>query len=515
MKKIFFVTFFTSFITLTYSQSLIRDNSFGNMGIVNTNYQSYGGLYLTKIILLDDHKFICVNAGKSMIRFNEDGTVDNSFGINGHSQAPVYPTSLGFFNIKLINGYFYALGTNYTNTLSNLYDAFICRFTYDGLIDTTFGNNGYVSYHINEYEYFYNMVFTSDNKIIAIGIKKVQNSDPYGKLLIARFSSDGLIDSSFQNNGYKEIAIFPLGIKKIENVSNVDNNKFMVACTDPAEYPFSATLAIVKFDTDGNLDLSFNTSGIKMYSTGNVFNQQSRWHSVNFFGNYLYAISADTNVLYSLYPAALSKINLLTLAQQNTNISRKTVDYVINSDFSITALSTTLDPANLNPIKDLFITKYDSNGNLDNGFCNAGIYQFNLSNINNYLTDDMASSLAIYDDKILVLGQYQLPQTAYDDFKSALTRFSQVTLSVDTFQKDKISITPNPSSNYIKVNLKDISYPANIKIFNPLGQKVYESTIFNNDNELQIKIDNFQSNLYMLKIIDYKNNVYNKKFLKE
>ncbi len=505
MKKIFLITFLVSIYTVTYCQSLIRDNSFGNQGIVNTNYLYNSGNAIYRIILLNDHKYIGVGSNR-IIRFNENGTKDTTFGINGEFQISQQING-GIYNIKLINDSFYFLGY-INNNNSNSNDGLILKVTYNGLLDTTFANNGILSYNINENEAFYDLDIASDNKIIGVGIKK---SYPWQKLFIAKFNANGTIDSSFQNNGYKEIYVFPMATEKIENISEIENNKFIIACTGRMNINDSySELALLKLDTDGNFDLSFNTTGTYIMPSYRPF-----YSNVKFFGNLLYVVNIDNNIYGVNYDATLFKMNLLDLTFQATLIDRDNSDYFIHNDLSVSVLSMNRDQVNVYPNRNLFIKKYDSNGNLDNSFCNTGIYEFNLSDINNYQTDDLPGSIAIYDDKILISGQSQIPQSGLFGFNCIFTKFSQITLASDTFQKDKISIAPNPASDYIKVNLKDISSPASIKIFNLIGQVVYESIILDNVNELQIKIDNLRSSLYLLKIIDSNNNVYDKKFLKE
>lgn len=502
MKKtiVIFLVFFSTFI---YSQSLVRDNSFGNSGIVNTNYHynsSPSAIY--RLILLNDHKFICYGA-KKIVRFNENGTIDNSFGLNGEFQIPSTPAGqyFGINNVQLIDGNFYLSGSIWYSN-NNTYDAFLIKLTFNGTIDTTFGSNGCITYHINENEIFNQIAITSDSKIIAVGIKRTYDSQ---KLFITRFNANGSIDTTFQNNGYKEIYVFPIATEEIQNMSKIENNKFIIACTGKMDVnsPYKH-IALVKLDTDGNFDLTFNTSGTYIST-----NYNTHFDKVKFFDNKIYYAGT-----YNTYNAILYKIDLLNLnAQTGFFIDRGTKDYFIHDDQSISTLSNNVPQVSTYP-RNLFIKKYNSNGNLENSFYYTGIYEFNLSDINNYNTDDWPSSLIIYDDKILVCGQSQLPHPVVNELKCVFTRFNQTPiLSTDSFQNEKINLSPNPATDLINVSLKNISQPAYIKIFNQIGQVVFESKI--DKNEIQINIDNLKSSIYFLKIIDDKNNLYSSKFIKK
>lgn len=505
MRNIICVLFLAYFGTFTFGQGLIRDNSFGNSGIVNTDYLYNSGNAIYKIILLDDHKYIGFGSSK-IIRFNENGTIDSSFGVNGEFQFPQQIQG-GIYNIKLINNSFYFLGYSNTNT-SNSNDGLLLRVSYDGILDTTFGNNGLVIYNINENEAFNSLAITSDNKIIAVGIKKTY---PWQKLFLAKFNLNGTIDTTFQNNGYKEIYVFPMATEAIENISDIENDKFIIACTGKMNINYNySQLALLKLDTDGNFDPTFNSTGTYIMPSYKPF-----YFNVKFIGNDLFVRNID-NLIYDVnYDAVLFKINLLDLSAQATVIDRDTFDYFIHPDKSVSTLSMNRDQINTYPNRNLFIKKYNSDGNLDTSFCNTGIYEFNLSDINNFQTDDLPGSIIIYDDKILVSGQSQIPQSGLFGFKSIFTRFNQITLSTASNSLENSIVFPNPAKDFININLKGTGYPAKISIYNLLGQTVFESNILDNEANYQIRTDNFESSLYTLKIMDSNNNVFVKKFLKQ
>lgn len=512
MKKIFFITILCLTSLFTIGQSLIRDNTFGNSGIVNTNNYSSNGLGqgIYRIISVNDNKFVGIGSSR-LIRYNENGTTDSSFGVNGLFVFPQVPGTYNYmsvFNVKLINGFFYLLGrVNYATANSD--DGLIIRVSYDGLLDTTFGNNGFLSYNINENEAFHDVSITSDNKIIAVGIKQTY---PWQKLFITKFNANGTIVNTFQNNGYKEIYVFPMATESIQNVSEIVGDRFIIACTGRMDINNSySKLALLKLDTDGNFDLSFNSTGTYMMPSYNQF-----YYSAKFFGNFLYITNPQNYITSNDGYGFLFKINLLDLTSQIISVDRNTSDYFIHPDFSISTISNNIDFFSTPPNRNLFIKKYSPNGTLDNSFCNTGIYEFNLSDINNYQTDDLSSSIIIYDDKILVSGESQIPQSGINGFRCVFTRFSQIPLSTDTFSNDKkIVLSPNPALDYLKVSLNDINYPAKIVIYNLYGQEVFESNILNNENDLQINIDKLQGNIYLLKIIDNEGIEFTEKFIKK
>jgi hypothetical protein len=68
------------------------------------------------------------------------------------------------------------------------------------------------------------------------------------------------------------------------------------------------------------------------------------------------------------------------------------------------------------------------------------------------------------------------------------------TLSVTEFDRNKIKVYPNPSSDFIKID--GLFQPENYKIYNILGTEVKNGTV---SNSMQINIRNFTNGLYFLK----------------
>lgn len=101
-----------------------------------------------------------------------------------------------------------------------------------------------------------------------------------------------------------------------------------------------------------------------------------------------------------------------------------------------------------------------------------------------YLTEDFP-----YINKILEETASTGNRTIYD-YDNAIT------LSNPTYElENTITIYPNPSSNYIKID--GLSDNENIKIFNLLGKKVLDKSIQPNE---EINIRNLSKGIYLLKI---------------
>jgi len=133
-------------------------------------------------------------------RFNTDGSIDNSFGVNGtanfkfgEGQAAGWASELFDMQIQT-DGKIICAGKSGLE-LSSMS---LCRFNSNGNIDATFGENGgaIIDYN-NFWSKIYSIFIQQDNKILATG---VSISNP-GPLLLLRLNEDGSLDPDFADNG--------------------------------------------------------------------------------------------------------------------------------------------------------------------------------------------------------------------------------------------------------------------------------------------------------------------------
>lgn len=498
MKNNILKIVFLLFSLNTNSQCLIRDTSFGT-GAGVYNYNNYSYVYP---IMLNDNKYLSQVSSGMIARFNENGSLDSNFGINGEFIMPNGALSMRDISVK--NGYIYIVGERANNPTT---DAFILRLTYDGVLDATFGVNGIVTFNTTENDEFQKVLVAPNNQIIAFGIKY---TNPWKKLLIARFNSDGTVDTTFQNNGYEEMYVFPVNTETVQNVSEIQSNRYYIACSGQPNYGDSTReLVLLKLDLDGNLDSSLNGTGRLVVQSG--ANGPSY---VKFLGNQLCYMTHGSIIYTNSY---IHKFDISTSQSQVITVDYAATDYFFTNNFSkATVISHTSLPG-YGGYKDLWIKTYNINNSPDTSLCNTGIYQFNLSDANNFLTDDIAGSIFLVNDKILVSGRYRQQGNQSATYMGAVTRFVDSPLSTDSFIESQISAFPNPVDNMLHITTRTIEYPISVEIVNLLGQSVLKFNFPTNDNNSEILIDVsiLESSQYFLKLTDRSNKKYDAKFLKK
>jgi uncharacterized delta-60 repeat protein len=162
------------------------DNSFSTDGVVKTNIIGKDAAYA--VTLQPDGKTVVVghaNAGMDsvVVRYLADGTLDTSFSVDGIYQESF--GSLSSFSAVALEADGKILLGGASGTLAGR-NSTIVRLTSSGVLDTTFDNDGYV---INDLkpasgDFIFGMAFQPDGKLVAAG--RAGNST--GDIALSRYN---------------------------------------------------------------------------------------------------------------------------------------------------------------------------------------------------------------------------------------------------------------------------------------------------------------------------------------
>ncbi len=194
----------------------------------------------------------------AVIRFNQDGTLDTSFGNSGFVGIDFRIYSVAVQDDgKIIAGGFrddYMGGDNY-----NIY---LARLLPDGSLDNSFGEKGYVHDDFGNQEFCYDVQIQPDGKIVAAGTWEIE-FPAFGDFIIVRYMADGSVDSSFGDKG-KTITDFGRG-EGIATIAIQRDNKIVASggFYDPG-YPTNTKCAFTRYLPDGTLDSTFGDKGQKL-----------------------------------------------------------------------------------------------------------------------------------------------------------------------------------------------------------------------------------------------------------
>jgi|JI6StandDraft_1071083.scaffolds.fasta_scaffold67817_1 uncharacterized delta-60 repeat protein len=265
MKKLVTLSLLLASSISLFSQSLLTDAVFGINGTASS---TQGGTEATAILRQTDDKIIvcgnvydgaCNCTYNQMFRVDACGTIDSTFGVNGFVQHTFDQRNSGHDYVLQPDGKILCCGIQASSNAGSQQFPFIARYNSDGSVDTTFGTYGSTkisSYGANS---FGNIFLMPDGKIIC-------SNGP----LAMRFLTDGSVDASFGNNG--GLVMPSLGYYESHGFSSVlRSDGIIVGASTVLDFGFSfPSLGVFAYDTTGVIDSTFGTNGYLQDFAGGI-----------------------------------------------------------------------------------------------------------------------------------------------------------------------------------------------------------------------------------------------------
>jgi uncharacterized delta-60 repeat protein len=133
----------------------------------------------------------------------------------------------------------------------------VARYTPTGELDVTFGTAGVVSVPMLTTSYTVGLAIQSDGKIVITG---TLNTPADNDIVVIRFDSDGTLDPLFGSGGIVITDIFGTGDFAAAVAIQPDG---MIVVGGICQVPGSGNdLAVLRYDTSGNLDPGFGNGGV-------------------------------------------------------------------------------------------------------------------------------------------------------------------------------------------------------------------------------------------------------------
>lgn len=509
MKKIILSACCILYIAIYYAQPGSLDTTFGVGGKVITDFGSYE--WGRSIAIQTDGKIVEAgmnSTGLLLVRYNSDGTVDNTFGTGGKVTTPI-----GYFNYGTCSVAIQSDGkilvAGYSNNISiNSHDFALVRYNSDGTLDSAFSSDGIVITVIgSNNEYGYSVAIQSDGKIVLAG--QITNS-PNGTnwdLALVRYTTDGSLDSTFDSDG-KVITSTGVGEyshhEKGRSVVIQSDGKIVVAGS--SFNGFDKDFSLVRYNSNGSLDNTFDSDG---KVTTDFENNDDYGYSA--------AIQSDGKIVVAgrSYDGD-SPFDGFAIVRYNSNGS---LDSTFDSDgkvlmFIYHGYGNSVVIQNDGKIvvagysgSNFALARYNSNGSLDTTFNSDGKVLTGFEG--NY---DYGYSVAIQSDgKIVVAGEtwngtdYDFAIARYigcsesSPFAKSPCDSSTVDIAENTEISD-VSIYPNPTSGIFTVSLKNKTVETKICVYDVLGNCLWKKDCRNNVN-LKIDLSCQSKGIYFMEIV--------------
>lgn len=313
------------------------DTTFGTNGI--TTKISGSESDIQSLHVLPDNKIIVVgyvlnnNADIQVIKLNADGSFDTNFGTNGVAVINFDSLPQRAF-CSVMNGDKILIGGVVNNPNES---SLLLQLNSNGSIDTTFGINGYnyAQFGANPYDYYdrFLSIKIFQNKIYGVG-SRAKDSFNYN-INLARFTIDGLLDTSFSDDG--KLLIDTNSEKDFVQDLNVlyDNSIFLAGASSTSS---STNGFLMKLNQDGSYKTNFGVNGIitnmnfsgvqkvivnetNIIAVGNN-NSPSNVTLAKYNNSNLLSIQENQfkNRKFSIYPNPVEdKLNIIPLSEQQIN----------------------------------------------------------------------------------------------------------------------------------------------------------------------------------------------------
>lgn len=358
-------------VLIRYNQDGSVDTNFGNSGKYYFNSNTYFENKSYFKVLNNDKIIVLYINGTSneeilLTRLNSNGTLDTSFGQSGivnvsSLQFDFDSSPLCLFiqpdNRILVGGSIF---------VGNYYDAGVIRFNEDGQVDTSFGNNGLVTIDTNNIpntnvlEYFNSIAIQSDGKIVLGGGRTGLNQttpDIYDFLSV-RLNQDGSLDQDFGSNGVV-VTPDPSSTESVQRIVINQEGEIIVMGTifdlvDDNNYK----IVVAKYSSSGVFVPSFGTNGIVQLET-NIANSNQFGYDLDILADgklLISGFSRGSSVDIKMFIAKLDQNGSLDTTFSNNGIYLQNLD-----SFSAAIADTVILPDASILIAGVFFNSNDEN----------------------------------------------------------------------------------------------------------------------------------------------------------
>ncbi|MDO9106875.1 MAG: hypothetical protein Q7U57_18185 [Methylovulum sp.] len=390
------------FGVVRYNPDGSLDNSFGVNGIVTTNINYYD--YATSITLQADGKILVTGFSDTvnsydftLLRYNSDGSLDTGFdgdGIVTTDFSSSYDQALSV--TTQADGKILLAGEIYNGSS---YDFGLARYNSDGSLDTSFDGDGKVTTDFNTFEdWAYSITIQADGKILAAGHTYTGSGSEFA---LARYNVDGSLDTGFDGDG-KVTTDFGFSDNYGYSVTIQADGKILVAgyIYDGGN---SIEFGLARYNSDGSLDTSFDGDGLVSATLGN-YEDVGLSVTVQADGKILVAGATVANNYYGYgYDFGLVRFNndgsldkTFDTHSTTANLNEAAYSVTLQADGKYIVAGYSQTASN----KDFALMRFNSNGLLDTSFGDAGKITTALG-----AYDDVGRSVTVQaDGKILVAG---------------------------------------------------------------------------------------------------------------
>lgn len=415
----------------SYAQAGSLDLSFGNMGMASTAMSASGHSYGTATAIQADGKIVAAgytyfgnNIDFAVSRYNTDGSLDLSFDGDGKVTTDLgddydfcYAVAIQADGKIVLVG-----GTNNYGSLA------VVRYNANGSLDNTFDTDGKLTLtSLGAPMQGYDLAIQTDGKLVIAAQRFGGANLDY---CVIRLNTNGSYDVSFDADGIVTTNI--LGDDYATEIAIQADGKIVVAGSSATDF------SVVRYNTNGSLDNTFDGDG-KVITSVSIGNDGISGMAIQADGKIV--VVGITNVAGNVH--ALVRYNTNGSLDNSFDADGIVLtsnvcivnDLQVQADGKIVAVGTYA----VGPSMDFVVVRYNSNGALDLLFDTDGYVTTDYG----VGKDDFAYAVAIQNDgKIVVVGNGY--NTSYNNFLVA--RYNPgIGTSVNNLVETAYTLYPNPT----------------------------------------------------------------------
>jgi uncharacterized delta-60 repeat protein len=231
------------------------DSTFGDGGKVTTDLRF---IDLARDVAIQRNGKIVVVGGTSdnndfaLTRYNRDGSLDPSFGEGGKVITDFFGGFEDGHGVAIQpDGKIIVVGEEFHGEDSNA-NFGLARYNSNGTLDQHFGIGGKVTTDFGGFDLADAVVLQRDGKIVVAG----GANNNFG---LARYNRDGSLDPSFGEGGKVETDFG--GTNEIARGIALQRDEKIVVAGPTDQGLSDLNMALVRYNTDGSMDMSFGDSG--------------------------------------------------------------------------------------------------------------------------------------------------------------------------------------------------------------------------------------------------------------
>jgi uncharacterized delta-60 repeat protein len=249
------------FALARYNPEGSLDPTFDDDGLVTTGIRDdidYG----EAVAIQSDGKIIVAGSAYganycdfALVRYNPDGSLDETFDGDGIVTTDFNQSlDLGFAVLIQPDNKIVVAGT--THSINTSYEFAVARYNPEGSLDTTFSSDGKVTTGFTyTSEIGHGVTLQPDGKLVVVGETSSGDND----FILARFNSNGTLDTSFDTDGKIVTDFFG---RKDGGYAITTQPDGKIIAIGYANTTTSSDFALARYNTDESLDTSFGTDGL-------------------------------------------------------------------------------------------------------------------------------------------------------------------------------------------------------------------------------------------------------------